>query len=217
VEGARVAVALVTAIYGGYDRLRPLPDGHGFDMAVCVTDDENLQAEGWTTLVVPSDESPIMAAKRPKMLPFDFVDADVAVWVDGSAEIVDPTFRQFCLDTDADLVAWVHPERRTCLYQEVAYCWHWERYLPYRLLEQAAAYRAEGMPEGFGLYACGTLVWRDTPETRQFGAAWLEEQRRSIQDQVSFPYLLWKMAPKFGTFPADELNNRWLVWHRHGR
>jgi hypothetical protein len=213
-----MAVALVTSIYGGYDRLRPLPEGHGFDMAVCVTDDENLKAEGWTTLVVPSDDPPILAAKWPKMLPFDFVNADVAVWVDGSAEIVDRTFIDFCLDTDGDLVAWVHPEGRTCLFEEVAYCWHWDRYRQFPMVAQAAAYRADGMPDGFGLYACGTLVWRRTDDTVRFGEAWLQEQRRwSIQDQVSFPYLLWKLRPNFGTFPADELNNRYLVWHRHGR
>jgi hypothetical protein len=215
-----MAVALLTAIYGGFDRLRPLPDGHGFDMAVCVTDDPTLTADGWTVVHVPSEDGPRLAAKRPKMMPFEFVDADLAVWLDGSAQVVDPTFRDFCVAAadGLDLVAWDHPEDRDCLYQEVDYCWHWEKYRDFPLRQQAAFYRALGMPERFGLWACGTLVWRNTPEARLFGAAWLEEQRRwSIQDQVSFPYLLWRMQPRFGTFPADELDNRWLAWHRHLR
>jgi hypothetical protein len=211
-----VAVALVTAVYGGFDRLRDLPAGHGFDDAVCVTDDPGLSADGWRMLVVPSDDPPRLAAKRPKMLPFDFIDADVAVWLDASAEVVDIGFRRFCEDAvaDVDLVAWDHPEDRDCLYQEVDYCWYWDKYRDQPLREQARAYRAAGMPERFGLWACGTLVWRR--EARWFGEAWLEEQRRwSIQDQVSFPYLLWKLGPRFGTFPDHELNNRWLAWHRH--
>jgi hypothetical protein len=213
-----MAVALVTAVYGGYDLLRPLPDGHGFDMAVCVTDDANLTADGWTIVVVPSVDLPILAAKRPKMLPFDFVDADVAVWLDANAQIVDPTFREFCLATDGDVVAWTHPENRTCLFEEVAYCAHWPRYRDFPMSAQADAYRAEGMPERFGLFACGTLVWRRTDAAVNFGRAWLAEQHRwSIQDQVSFPFLLWKMRPDFGVFPADELNNRWLTWHPHAR
>jgi len=213
-----MGVALVTAVYGGYDRLRPLPDGHGFDVAVCVTDDPDLTVDGWSMRLVPSREIPILAAKRPKMLPFDFVDTDVAVWLDANAEVVDPTFREFCLATDGDVVAWTHPEGRTCLFQEVAYCAHWPRYAPFPMVEQAAAYRAEGMPERFGLFACGTLVWRRTDAAVAFGRAWLEEQYRwSIQDQVSFPYLLWRTGIRFGTFPADELNNRWLQWHSHIR
>jgi len=213
-----MAVALVTAVYGGYDSLNPLPDGHGFDVAVCVTDDPNLSADGWTTVVVPSSDVPILAAKRPKMLPFDFVDADVAVWLDANAQIVDPTFRDFCLATDGDIVAWTHPEGRTCLFEEVAYCAHWPRYRDFPMVEQADAYRDEGMPERFGLFACGTLVWRRTDAAIGFGEAWLAEQYRwTIQDQVSFPFLLWKMRPTFGVFSADELNNRWLRWHPHTR
>lgn len=213
-----MAVTLVTSIYGGFDMLWPLPEGHGFDRAVCVTDDPALAADGWETLVVPSDEHPRLAAKRAKMLPFEFVDTDMAVWLDGSAQVVDATFSAFCLDAadGVDLVAWNHPEDRNCLYQEAAYCWGWDKYRQWPIREQTEHYRAEGMPERFGLWACGTLVWRDTEAARTFGAAWWRENTRwSIQDQVSFPYLLWRLQPKFATFPADELDNRWLTWHRH--
>jgi hypothetical protein len=212
-----VAVTLLTSIYGGFDVLRPLPDGHGFDRAVCVTDDGSLGADGWETVVVPSEAHPRLASKRPKMLPFEFCDTDLAVWLDGSAQVISTGFAGFCVDAaaGADLVAWDHPEDRDCLFQEVDYCWHWEKYRDWPLREQAARYRAEGMPERFGLFACGTLVWRDTPAAREFGEAWFAEQQVAIQDQVSFPYLLWKMRPRFGTFPANELNNPYLFWHRH--
>jgi hypothetical protein len=210
--------AIVTAIYGGFDVLRPLPAGHGFDVAVCVTDDVTLAADGWTMLVVPSGESPRLAAKRPKMLPFDFVDADVAVWLDASAQVVDVGFRDWCVAAveGADLVAWDHPEDRDCLFAEVDYCWSWPKYRDYPLREQAEFYRAAGMPAGFGLWACGTLVWRNTAESRKFGSRWLTEcERWSIQDQVSLPYLLWALKPKFRVFPGHEFNNRWLKWHEH--
>jgi DNA polymerase-1 len=60
------------------------------------------------------------------------------------------------------------------------------------------------MPEGFGLWACGAIVWRNSDKARQFGHAWHEENVRwSIQDQVSFPYLVWKLRPNFGVFPAE--------------
>jgi hypothetical protein len=76
------------------------------------------------------------------------------------------------------------------------------------LREQTAHYRSEGMPEHFGLWACGTLVWRRTVQAETFGRAWLDENVRwSTRDQVSFPYLRWKMPLDFGTFPLSQRNH----------
>lgn len=210
-----MTIALVTAIYGGYDILQPLPDSHGFDRAVCITDDPNLSAPGWEIIYTPSNEPAILAAKRPKMLPFDFVTEDLAVWLDASFLVNDRGWRDFCLRAikDYDLVAWSHPDRRNCLYQEAAFCHWWARYQPYNLLAQTEAYRAEGMPEGFGLWACGGLVWRNNDQAKEFGKAWLAEQyRHSIQDQISFPYLVWKLKPNLGTFPAGQFLNPYVTY-----
>jgi O-antigen biosynthesis protein len=211
--------AIITAVYGAYDPLRPLPEGHGFDVAVCVTDNPELSADGWTTLFVPRNDNPRLSAKHPKMLPFDFVDADVSVWLDASAQVVNTGFRDWCADVvdGHDLVAWSHPEDRSCLYQEADYCWSWPKYRHMPLREQVAHYRSDGMPALFGLWACGTMVWANTQGARDFGRAWLDENVRwSTQDQVSFAYLLWKRAPKFAEFPAHEFQNSYLSWHPHG-
>lgn len=213
-------LALVTAIYGGHDRLRPLPAGHGFDDAVCITDDPTLEADGWRVVLLPSTKPPRLAAKYPRMQPFDFVDTDVAVWLDAAFEVVSQDFKQFCTEAvkGKDLVAWDHPENRQCLYTEAAYCQDWPKYASQPIREQTAHYRGLGMPENFGLWACGTIAWRNTEQAKQFGLAWLEENKQwSIQDQVSFPFLLWKLQPRFGVFPAHEFDNHYLKWHQHTR
>lgn len=46
-------VGIVTGVYGSYDPIRDLPENHGFDDAVIVTDDPNVGGIGWRTLVVP--------------------------------------------------------------------------------------------------------------------------------------------------------------------
>jgi hypothetical protein len=211
-------VTLLTAIYGGYNSLNGLPVGHGFDRAVCVTDDPSLSGSGWETLYVPSEEGFRLAAKGPKLTPFEFVDDDIVVWVDGSVTLLDGQFCNFALDAldGMDVVAFDHPEPRDCLFQEAAYCQDWPQNREMPLREQTAHYRSEGMPERFGLWACGALGWRQTPEAVAFGQAWIAENRRwSTRDQVSFPYLLWKMPVRFGTFPAHQFDNDMLAFRPH--
>jgi hypothetical protein len=213
-----MSVALLTAIYGDYDVLQPLPADHGFDRAVCVTDNPDLSADGWEVLHVPSSDTPILAAKLPKMRPFDFVTTDVAVWLDGSFQVVDGAWRDFCVRSveGFDVVAWEHPEGRTCLFEEAAYCQDWPRYRPYPIREQVGSYRRAGMPGDFGLWACGGLAWRNSDRAKRFGAEWARHQVEwSIQDQISFPFVAWRSDARVGTFAGHEFQNPYLRYVGH--
>lgn len=216
-----MGLTLITAMYGGHDTVRPLPDGHGFDDAVLVTDEPGLTVDGWRTVFVPGTGQPRLDAKTPKLAPWRFVDTPASVWIDAACEVVDGGFRAW-LDRHepVELRAWSHPEPRTCLYAEAAYCQDWPKYRDQPMREQVAAYRAAGMPEGFGLYACGTLAWRHTARSQAFGEAWLVEQYRwTIQDQVSLPFLLWDRAGQidFAPFDGHQYANPYVRWHRHLR
>lgn len=214
-----MGLALISAVYGGYDTIRPLPTGHGFDDALLVTDVPGLEVPGWRTLYAPGTHHPRRDAKTAKLAPWRYLDTDASVWIDGSCEILDGSFREWIdAHPPVELRAWRHPEPRTCLFEEAAYCQDWPKYRSERIREQTAAYRAAGMPERFGLYACGTLYWRHTARARAFGEAWLLEQYRySIQDQVALPYLLWSLAIDFSPFAGDEYANPYLRWHPHTR
>lgn len=220
-------VALISAIFGGYDNPKPLPPNHGFDEALIISDNPNLKAPGWTRHTASEkDIHPRLAAKFPKLQPFSYVDADIAVWIDGSGVITSPEYRDFCVDAlgDNDFVVWAHPERnpppervaRNCLYKEAEFCQDWPKYKDYPIREQTEHYRSQGMPEDFGLWACGSIVWRNSPEAREFGMNWLVENINwSIQDQVSLPYLIWKYQPKFAEFPAPQYGNKYVEWRFH--
>lgn len=205
-------VALITACYGAYDPVRPIPE-MGFDDAILVTDDPEASVQGWRTVVEPSDLHPRLAAKRPKMLPWNYTDCDAAVWLDASFEVVNPKFGAWArehVETN-DLVVWVHPEGRIDIRQEVEVCWFFDKYKDYPLREQLAHYVADGMPELWGLFAGGTVGWRFTDEAKTFGEAWYAENVRwSIQDQVSLPYLLWSRGKTFGVWGANEYENDFL-------
>ena len=215
-----MGLGIITAVYGHFDELRPLPKNHGFDDAVCVTDDPHLRADGWRIMVEPSQERSRLAAKRPKFLPWKYLSTDSSVWIDASFSVRDHEFSAFVADhvTRHEIVVWKHPESRNCLYSEAAYCQDWPKYAGDPIRAQTAAYRAAGMPEGFGLFAAGTVGWQHTPAMRKFGQAWLAQCHAwSIQDQISLPFLLWQRGIKPGIWGAHEFANHLLTYHPHAR
>jgi hypothetical protein len=206
-------IALVTACYGAYDPVRPLPADHGFDDAVLVTDDRSLVAEGWRVHLESSEESPRLAAKRPKMMPWLYTDCDAAVWLDASFEIIGVGFRDW---TEAhllqnDFVVWAHPEGRICIRQEADVCWEFPKYKDQPIREQVGSYLRDGFPGFWGLFAAGTVGYRFTDEAKRFGSLWhAENVKWSIQDQISLPYLLWREGKAFGLWGANEYANPYV-------
>jgi hypothetical protein len=201
-------IAVVTTLFGAYDPLSPPPSG--FDDAVCVTDNAGDVPGGWRTVVQSGTDDPRLDGKTAKMQPWRFTDCDAAIFLDASIEVTSPSLRAWVEPqlTANDLVVWSHPEGRTCYRDEAAVCWDWPKYSGYDLRDQVTAYEADGMPKGWGLFACGMIGWRFTPEAKAFGDAWLDEQYRwSCQDQVSLPYLLWREGKPFGIWPANQYQN----------
>ena len=214
-------VALITANYGAYDPVRPLPEWHGFDDAVLVTDSRE-DVTGWRVHYEPRDEAPRLAAKRPKMMPWLFTDCDAAVWLDASFEITGEGFSEWVRGHLAlnDFVVWLHPEGRVDYIDEANVCAHFPKYRDFDIKGQVSAYADRGMPRYWGLFACGTVGWRFTPEARELGERWYGEQVRwSVQDQISLPYLLWETGMPFGIWQANEYDNPFvkLRWDERPR
>jgi hypothetical protein len=90
-------------------------------------------------------------------------------------------------------------------------CWDWPKYKDYPMREQVQAYVDDGMPEAWGLFACGVIGWRFTDEAKRFGNLWLDEVYRwTIQDQISLPYLLWREGMPFGLWQAQQYQNEFF-------
>ena len=205
-------VALVTAVFGGYDPLHPLPDQHGFDDAVCITDRPGDVPYGWRVIAEPESSNPRMAAKFPKTMPWLYTDCDAAVWLDASFEVTGDLsgWVRPLLDRH-EFIVWQHPEGRACLGQEAEVCWHFPKYMPFPVLDQAQSYFDDGMPRNWGLFAAGMVGYRFTERVRDFGQRWLKEQVDwSPQDQVSLPWLLWDSGLPFALWPANEYGNDYV-------
>lgn len=183
-------VALITAIYDGYDTLKPLVPQDVDVETICVTDDPNLRSEQWAIVCEPRPGvHPNLAAKRPKMLPWAYTDAEIIIWVDASIMVTSPGLARAMGDY-LPLGQFAHPDR-DCIYDEVAHSIPMPKYAGLPLRAQAEFYRAARHPDRWGLWATGLIArWR-TPEIEAFGAAWLAEcERWGFQDQVSEPPML---------------------------
>jgi hypothetical protein len=233
-------VAILTAMFGGCDAIRPQA-AQDIDVEwICVTDDAGLivpppfrkvvkertaRPAGRRAAWIDANRS----AKRYKLTPGAVTDRDHVIWIDANMEVTAPSFAREALASVRDGIALYRHPRRACIYEEAEASLGAEsqdgKYEGLPIREQVERYRADGHPEQGGLYACGVLAWDTTdPRARALGRDWLEEiERWTVQDQLSFPVVTRQLGIEPGIFPGelleerygspDFIGNRWLrIW-----
>lgn len=213
--------AIVTAIYGGYDSLKPVLAQEGLDVEwVLVTDAApSLEdARGWRVVHAPRPGlHPNRAAKAPKFRPWEFTDAPASIWVDGAVRVFSPRFAAEALALADPIAQFAHPWR-DCIYDEVPASLVMAKYAGEPVRAQAEHYRAAGHPEHWGLWAAGIIARRHTPDVMRLGYAWTAEVARwSFQDQVSQPYVLRNLGLRPALLPGSHLGNPWLSYEGSAR
>lgn len=222
-----VKVALYSAIYGRYDRLKKLPD-IGIPAYLYTDSNENLDGFGWevrrvphyiaTTRGAPSITAPMLAHKWWKTHPeLACPTVDISLWIDGSMEITVEKFVDRCLQAlgPDDWACVPHPARN-CIYPEgwfsATLAW---KYDPNSILRQIRHYESFH-PSNWGLIATGANVRRHTPEVIKLCHQWWDECLNwSHQDQLSLPVLLRLAGDKV----KWNMNLPWFQWwflHEHG-
>ena len=214
-------VAIVTALYDGYDELKPVMPQSGADVEwVLVTDatPDAEQAAGWTIVHDPQPGAhPNRAAKRPKFRPWEYTDAPASIWIDASFRVVSGRFAAEVLALDEPIAQFAHPWR-DCLFDEAAESALLPKYAGEPVIEQGAYYRARGHPEHWGLWAAGVIARRHTGGVRELGTAWAHEVNVwSFQDQVSQPYALRSVGLRPVGLPGTHFVNPWLAYEGSGR
>ena len=212
-------VIVYTAIFGGYDQLKPQPEIPGVDY-VCFTDEPTLDAPPWNVVVErPLHDHPRMSAKHHKLFPHRVLPKNpLTVWIDGSVRIKRRDFPEAFLShlNESGMALLPHPDRDN-IFDEAALSVKMRKYFDQPIAEQVAHYRARGYEGKNGLWAC-TVMARDSRNARlrRLHGRWMRENVRwSYQDQISLPYLLWKMRIEPGVFPYNLWDNEWFDWHDH--
>jgi len=204
-----VSVVLYSARYGDKEPLNAQVFG-GFDgvRRVIFTDDPALRLPGIEVVHDPLDGlDPARASRRAKLRPhLYFPEAEWSIWLDNKSRLLtEPQAIVAALQAQSDAALFAFPHfRRDCVYQEGQAVW--ENGLDdHRVVkERLARYRAEGMPEHAGLIEGHFIVRRhNDPAVARFGERWFEHVLRySRRDQISFPYLAWKMGLRYDLITA---------------
>jgi hypothetical protein len=204
-----MTLILYSAHYGSADPLNPQVFG-GFDNCrrVLFTDRPDATMPGVEVIHDPLDGlDPARASRRAKLMPHRyFPDADWSIWIDNKSRLkADPLQVLAAVKAQSDAGFFAFPHfRRGCVYQEgrtVA-----ELGLDdHRIIhERMRLYRAEGMPAHSGLIEGHFIIRRHhDPDLVRFGDRWFEHVLRySRRDQISFPYLAWKLGLRYDPITA---------------
>lgn len=221
-----MTLTLYSAHYGTADPLNREVFG-GFDSCrrVLFTDHPGTSLPGVEVILDPLDGlDPARASRRAKLMPHRyFPDAEWSIWIDNKSRLkVDPLQVLAAVRSQSEAGFFAFPHfRRDCVYQEgqtVA-----ELGLDDHRIVRArmAQYRAEGMPEHSGLIEGHFMVRRHhDPALVRFGDRWFEHVLRfSRRDQISFPYLVWKLGLPYEKITALDWKDtvEFTVHDRKGR
>ena len=203
-------VAVISSVYGGYDEIAPPPPQDHAAEWVLVSD-RDYDCPPWRVVTEPRPAChPRLAAKYAKARPFDYADADVAIWADGNMRLAAGDFVSWCLERlgAAGLAMTPHP-METTIAGEAGLARPLAKYAGQPLDEQVAHYAARGFPDGrAGHWWTGLIVRRRT--CPDFGDAWLREMLRfGYEDQISLPYVFWRAGITPREMPLDTARYGW--------
>ncbi len=207
-------IVLYTAVFGARDLIR-IPEPDGFDVRI-FTDNKalaglpNVQV---MPLIIPGD--PRRSARFFKAMPQAFLPEHSRwVWTDGNV-LLREGVRGHDLSAIVGPVATLRHRSRTCPFQEADICAQFNLDDPAVIAQQIDGYLTEGFGPGQGLAETMALVRDNIPEVRTFNCLWWNEIiGKSMRDQISFNYALWK-ARISPTYIGTIRENSYFELHPH--
>jgi Protein of unknown function (DUF616) len=189
-----------TAIFGNYDSLYPTPQHCGCDTDfVCFTDNPELRSSQWRMTLDDThfNDEPALKNRFFKILAHRHLSGyDNSLYVDGSIAIRKCPCKLFDKYLARAPMAAPRHQDRDCSYQEAEYCIDYRRADPDVVKDQMSSYRSEGFPPHFGMTENNILLRRhgDAGIRQAMEMWWQEYSRRIRRDQISLPFILWKLG-----------------------
>lgn len=181
---------IYTCITGDKDTLNENINARGA-RAVCFTDNLLLRSKVWEIKYISTLYKDIRRDSRTvKMLPHIFFpDTKYSLYLDGNIILKIPLKKlidEWLQDTD---IAMFSHKSRNCLFDEAEECIRLE--LDDKHVIEGQILRYAGFPKQKGLYQCGVILRRHTPQIKRLNEAWFAEYMTGCKrDQISFPYVV---------------------------
>ena len=205
-------IAVFTVITGNYDYvIPPLYCQQSDNVDFIVFSDTPIQAPSFYEIrSLPQGVGDVIrAARYPRMNSHLVLDEyDITVYVDGNTMIVHPDIRSYVENilSDVPQAQFIHNERN-CIFSEAEKCKYQKIDSPEIIDRHMDVYRAEGMPENFGLGNTNIIFRRQSdPLVQRANELWWKEyhERGSRRDQLSFDYVRWKVG-----LPVKHIKQLW--------
>jgi hypothetical protein len=146
------------------------------------------------------------------MLPWEFTQCRRSIWIDASFDVSSPTMAADLMARAHPIAQFSHPDR-DCVYEEGEFSLTMAKYSHLPILQQLAAYRADGHPVHWGLWAAGIIARDHTDQVREMGAAWLAQcEYWGIQDQISEAPVLRELGMRPVSIPGSVYANPWTKY-----
>jgi len=194
-------IAVYKCIIGDYDQPQePLFKPSNVDY-ILVTDSPLPSTGAWKVMDVRTikgvpDLDNYRVSRYVKLHPHLFLDNyDYSIYIDGNIKSVgDMRYLIHCLNQHG-FVSNLH-RYRDCIYEELEECVRLSLDNPQTMREQIESYRSAGMSQHYGLIETNMLVRnRHNPICIKIMERWWHEiVKHSRRDQLSLPFVLWKMG-----------------------
>ncbi len=203
---------IYTAITGCYDSLTPLLSSAQMGVSfVAFLDSGHVSSDWQIRPACRAYDDHCRNAKEHKLLPhIYFPDATYSLYIDGSISLLNVNEllrlpQKYLRTTD---IATFRHHRRKCIYTEAEACLEQGKDDPSKINYQIAKYRYECYPVDNGLAECCVILRRHSPRIQRFNELWWNEvSQYSRRDQLSFPYVLWKLKMDYTCFPGTARSN----------
>jgi hypothetical protein len=197
-------VIVFSAIFGGYDDVKePLYENIGVDF-ILFTDNRRIKSKRWQIVYVNSksiDKDPQRAARYVKVNPQLFLPENhtMSIWVDANYRIMARNITDIIRgNTQYDMITYRHPKRNGA-YDEIKACLELQLDEPSRLLEQKRYYEADYFPKSYGLFHTAVMIRKNNQKINDMNRLWWEQiDRFSKRDQISLPFVIWRMGINVG-------------------
>lgn len=233
---------VLTAAFGGIDAIHPIPFAYRepgvdyifvTDKTIRISDGVDL---GWrieTPDIYAGELGTRTIAKYFKTQAHRaFPGYDAYLWLDASFRFIKRGHVAYMLhlmtSSNTTVVFRPHPDRQTVA-GELEYCvaaikkqtqYFVTRYGGQPMEQQVHHYTSLGFPDNVGLYAAGMFAYFPTAKMKTlFDDWWTENLEWTIQDQLSFPFVLWKHDVRVAPTPShsENVGNPFVTHKNHDK